>query len=59
MAEYLGAFAFFALVAGQFVAVVAVNNWQPETLEIDEKADFAHPVLAQPALAYPMLHARE
>ncbi len=43
MAGYLGAFAFFAVVAGQFLAVVAVNNWQPETLELDEKADLAHP----------------
>ena len=42
MAEYLGAFAFFALVAGQFLAVVAMNNWQPETLKSDEKAAFAH-----------------
>lgn len=54
MAEYLGAFAFFALVAGQFVAVVAVNNWLPETRQIDEKTDLAHP-----ALGYPLLNARE
>lgn len=54
MAEYLGAFAFFALVAGQFLVVVAVNKSLPETLEIDEQADLAHP-----ALGYPMLHARE
>ena len=45
MAEYLGAFAFFALVAGQFVAVIAVNNWQPEPVKSDEKIDLAHPVL--------------